>query len=676
MIKRVLGCLLILSINFQHIDCNAFEQTSRYSLIPRSVLFAKPDKFCVQLSPNGKYISYFARSDKGVELQVYDLNTQKMVRTFPVISARNMYLYRWCYTSKHILLPEDNQGDENDHVLCLNIETGEKNNITPFSKSKSFVAKLSDKFPNEIIVLNNKRNAQWFDAYRINIKNGNSEKIFENNFFADLIFNENFEIKAFTKVLPNGNVEILNSQKEVVLKIPFEDSETSGFSHFKKGEDILYGSSTLNKDKASLVAFDLKTKKMKVLFESEQADVSLTGPNFETRDPCLPVACDPQTFEPQVVEVNYLKSRKFPLTKEMSQNLSILQSKLGNKEFSIQARSQDDSRWLIVTAESDESIKYYLFNNLDKNIEFLFSNREVLDNYHLQKMEPVVIKSRDGLNLVCYLTRANGHNGKPTPLVAYIHGGPWCRDEYSFNSVVQWLSNRGYAVLQINYRGSSGFGKKFLNAINKNFEGVRNDIIDAVNWAIDQKIADKNKIAIMGGSFGGYSTLAGLAYTPDFFCCGVDVVGPSNFITLLSSVPEYWKPHMITWYKTVGNPDLKEDIPYLKKISPLFYKDKIKKPLFVFQGANDPRVNKAESDQIVEALKKKKSPVVYVVYPDEGHGFHREENIKSYIALSEKFFAKYLGGWYEPIHKNDVKGSSGKILEGREILEGNIKKMK
>ena len=673
MIKRVLCCLLILTIS-RDMGCNALEQTSKNSLIPRSVLFAKPDKFCVQLSHDGKYVSYFARTENGVELRVDDVNTKKTMRTFPVISARNMYAYCWCYTNKHILLPEDNQGDENDHILCLNIETGEKINITPFQKSKSFVAKLSDNFPDEAIVFNNKRDAKWFDAYRINIETGKHEKVFENNFYADLIFDETFQIKAFNKVLINGDVELLNSQKEVVLKIPFEEASCTSFYNFKKGEEVLYASSVFGKDKTSLVSIDLRTKEVKTLYESERADVVLCDNGSETRNPQVPISCDPKTYEPQFVEVNYLKAKKFPLTKNISENLSILHKKFGNKEFFIQGRSTDDSHWLVVTAESDESIKYYLFNNFDKNIKFLFANREALDSYHLQKMEPVVIKSRDGLDLVCYLTRANGNHGQPTPLVAYIHGGPWYRDSYGFNSMVQWLSNRGYAVLQINYRGSTGFGKKFLNSINKNFEGVRNDIIDAINWAIDQKIADKNKIAIMGGSFGGYSTLAGLAYTPDFFCCGIDVVGPSNFITLLSSVPEYWKPQMVTWYKTVGNPEIEADIPYLKKISPLFYKDKIKKPLFVFQGANDPRVNKAESDQIVEALKKKKSPVVYVLYPDEGHGFHREENIKSYIALSEKFFAKFLGGWYEPIHEDDMKGSSGKILEGKDVLALRIKK--
>ncbi len=655
MLKYLLSCSLVLS---SLCGCELSKDVVKLeegTLIPREVLFAKPDKFCVKLSPDGKYISYFARSESEVTLCVETIDG-KLVRKFPVTSARNMYAYCWVYTGNHILLPEDNQGDENDHILCLNIATGEKNNLTPFGKSKSFVIRRSQKFPSKVLVCNNKRNAQWFDVYNIDIETGKSEKVFENNAYADMTFNENFELKVLTKILSNGDMELLTSNNKLILKIPFEDTGVFGTYHLKKGENVLYASLPLGKDKASLVSVNIDTKEIKTLCDSDEADVTLSS-------------CDPKNFEPQLAEVNYLRKKDIPLSNKISENLNILREKFGEKEFYIQGRSLDDASWLIVTQESDESVKYYFFNNETKELKFLFSNQPALDKYHLQKMEPLVIKSRDGFNLVCYLTRANNFKeGSPAPLVAYIHGGPMARDEYGFDKMAQLLSNRGYSVLQINYRGSTGFGKKFFNAINRNLESVRNDIIDAVTWTIDNKIADKNKIAIMGGSFGGYSTLAGIAFTPDFFCCGVDIVGPSNFITLLSSVPEYWKPSMVTWYKIAGNPDVKEDIPYLKSISPLFKKDQIKKPLLVFQGANDPRVAKVESDQIVQALKEKKHPVAYVLYPDEGHGFHREPNIKSYIAFTERFLAKFLGGRYESLNNEELKGSSHEILEGKDLL--------
>lgn len=656
MLKCLLSCSLVLS---SLCGCELSQDVVKFdkdTLVPREVLFAKPDKFCVKLSPDGKNISYFARSGNEVILCI-DTVDGKSIRKFPVTSARNMYAYCWAYTCDHILLPEDNQGDENDHILCLNVKTGEKKNITPFNKSKSIVLRRSQKFPNEILICNNKRNAKWFDVYKINIESGKSERIFENNAYTEMIFNEDFEPKVLLKVLPNGDIDLLSNDKKLILRVPFEDTGVFGTYHLKKGENILYASLPMGKDKASLVSLNIDTKEIKILCNSDEADVYLSS-------------CDPKNFEPQLATVNYLRKKDIPVNTNISENLSILRKKFGEKEFYISGRSQDDSSWLIVTEESNESVKYYFFNNKTKDLKFLFSNQPVLDKYPLQKMEPLVIKSRDGLNLVCYLTKANNFKeGFPSPLIAYIHGGPMARDMYGFNKMAQLLSNRGYSVLQINYRGSTGFGKKFFNAINKNLESVRNDIIDAVKWTIDHGIADKNKVAIMGGSFGGYSTLAGLAFTPDFFCCGVDVVGPSNFITLLSSVPEYWKPSMVTWYKIAGNPDVKEDIPYLKSVSPLFKKDHIKKPLLVFQGANDPRVAKVESDQIVQALKDKNHPVAYILYPDEGHGFHREPNIKSYIAYTEMFLAKFLGGRYEDLNKEEFKGSTHEILEGKEILE-------
>ncbi|MBR1734904.1 MAG: S9 family peptidase [Alphaproteobacteria bacterium] len=660
LLKHVVCCILLVifcsisdAINLDNSNPSKILKTQ---LIPREILLAKPDRFCVKVSPNGKYVSYFSRIGSEVELHITTIDG-KLVRKFPVISSRNMGTYCWSFSNKYILLPEDNQGDENDHILCLNIKTGAKKNLTPFQKSKSFIYAISQNFPNEIIVGNNMRDAKWFDAYRINIETGVCKTLFENNFYLSLIFNSKFQIKAFVRTLKNGDIELLTPKNERILTIPFEEATCGCFYHMKKDEDILYASYPMGKDKASLIAIDLQTKKVTTLFESDLADVRLGS-------------CDPKTCEPQIATVNYLRKQNIPLSSSILKNLSILRKKLGNKEFYIKDRSIDDSLWIVFTEESNESVKYYSFKKANNDLKFLFSNQAALDRYNFQKMEPVVIKSRDGLNLVCYLTRATNSEilKNPTPLIAYIHGGPWARDDYSFDKIVQLFANRGYAVLQINYRGSEGFGKKFLNSINKNLEGVRNDIIDAINWAIDQKIADKNKIAIMGASFGGYSTLAGLTFTPDFFCCGVDIVGPSNFITLLSSVPEYWKPHMVTWYKTAGNPDNPDDIPYLKEISPLFHKDRIKKPLLVFQGANDPRVAKAESDQIVSALKQKKHSVAYVLYPDEGHGFHREPNIKSSIAFTEKFLAKILGGWYEPIKEEELKESTHKIIEGKNIF--------
>jgi dipeptidyl aminopeptidase/acylaminoacyl peptidase len=308
---------------------------------------------------------------------------------------------------------------------------------------------------------------------------------------------------------------------------------------------------------------------------------------------------------------------------------------------------------------------------------FLFNNRDDIADYPLVKMHDRVIKSRDGLDLVCYLSLPPGSDpdgdgvpNKPVPLILDVHGGPWARDDWGFNSSHQWLANRGYAVLNVNYRGSTGFGKNFLNASNGQWSGkMHEDLLDAVKWAVDNKIADQDKVAIMGGSYGGYATLVGLTYTPDAFACGVDIVGPSSLVTLLQHVPEYWMPFMPVMKIRVGDVDTEEGRKALLEKSPLTRVDKIKRPLLIGQGANDPRVKQQEADQIVKAMEEKKIPVTYVLYPDEGHGFHRPENNTSFNAVTEAFLAKQLGGRFQPVGE-DFKGSTITVPAGADQVPG------
>lgn len=302
---------------------------------------------------------------------------------------------------------------------------------------------------------------------------------------------------------------------------------------------------------------------------------------------------------------------------------------------------------------------YYLYDVKKQSLKFLFNEQKSLSKYKFREMKPVVIKSRDGLDLVCYLTRGDSTK----KLIMLVHGGPWSRDSYGFNEEVQLLANRGYSVLQVNYRGSLGFGKKFTSAANMNFDKIRNDIIDAANWAIENDIADKDKIAIMGRSFGGYSALAGLTFTSNFFCCGVDISGPSNWLTAEEKVPDSWKPHRASWYKLVGDPSTKEGREFMLKNSPALYAKNIKKPLIIFQGERDPNVDKGEAERMVAAMEKYNIPVRYVVYPDEGHGFQKEANQISSMAIIEEFLSKTLGGWYEKMSTEETKNSSHKIVK-------------
>jgi dipeptidyl aminopeptidase/acylaminoacyl peptidase len=312
-----------------------------------------------------------------------------------------------------------------------------------------------------------------------------------------------------------------------------------------------------------------------------------------------------------------------------------------------------------------------------RNAIFLFNNRDDLVDYPLVKMHAPVVESRDGLKLLCYLSLPPGsdpdNDGRPVepvPMVLNVHGGPWARDAWGLNPYHQWLANRGYAVLSVNYRGSTGFGKQFVNAADGEWAGkMHDDLIDAVQWAVDEKIALEDKVAIMGGSYGGYATLVGLTFTPEVFACGVDIVGPSSLVTLLQNVPEYWMPFMPVMKVRVGDVDTEEGRAELLERSPLPFVDKIKKPLLIAQGANDPRVTQLEADQIVEAMQEKNIPVTYVLYPDEGHGFARPENRKSFNAVTEAFLAEQLGGRFEPVGR-DFGGATITVPAGADEVPG------
>ncbi|MBI2266594.1 MAG: S9 family peptidase, partial [Armatimonadetes bacterium] len=324
--------------------------------------------------------------------------------------------------------------------------------------------------------------------------------------------------------------------------------------------------------------------------------------------------------------------------------------------FSITGRDRSDSVWTVAYRVDDGPVAYYVYHRGERKADFLFLNQPAIQKYRLAPMTPIVIPARDGLKLVSYLTVPPGVVPKHLPTVLLVHGGPWARDHWGIDPAVQWLANRGYAVLQVNFRGSTGFGKKFLNAANGQWGigSMQHDLTDAVQWAIKNDIADPRRVAVFGGSYGGYATLAGLTFTPELYACGVDLVGPSNLRTLLQSIPPYWALEKYNFTLRIGN--VEEDDELNRKLSPLFHVDKIRAPLLIGQGANDPRVNIRESDQIVQAMRARNLPVIYAVCPDEGHGFMRPENRLDFFGRAEEFLSKYLGGRHEAW--KEVKGSS------------------
>lgn len=618
-------------------------------LIPRQVLFAKPDKSAVRLSNAGDRISYISRKRTQVAITVSTLDG-KIIREFEVNAARNLSEYMWSGNDDFIFVLQDTNGDENNHVVALNLKDGTKRDLTPFKGARAELVTNNRQNPNEIIIRCNKRNPQWMDTYRLNFITGEMTLLFENNKYIAVLFNENLEFRVAVEMTKDGGQNVFlfkNGKPELLRHVSFEDCSNSFFvlQDMIIGDEWYYSSSE-GSDKNALFSYNLKTGSTNKLFSCDKSDIGHIHFDRKNQKPLF-------GFE------EYLKHNMLPIEAGMEKHIKFVKSKFPHDIVSLSSGDYSGKSWIVGVWSSTSCVRYYFYDTATQRLKFLFYSQEALNRYAFHEMEPIVIKSRDGLDLVCYLTRAP----KSSKLIMYIHGGPWCRDSYTFDKTAQFLANRGYSVMQVNYRGSSGFGKKFSTAINMNLDKVRDDIIDAANWAVENGIAARDQIGILGGSFGGYSVLAGLTYTPDFFCCGVDVVGPSNWKTLFEKVPEYWKPYMVGWYKCVGDPSTKEGRASLKKFSPITHVKDIRKPLIVFQGEHDPRVNKYESELIVGEMKKRGIPVSYVMYPDEGHGFVKEANRLSYLAIAEQFLAKVFGGWSEPIGKDELKESSHKIIE-------------
>jgi prolyl oligopeptidase PreP (S9A serine peptidase family) len=489
----------------------------------------------------------------------------------------------------------------------------------------------------------------------------------ENPGYVGWLADNNLEPRLGYRSTPTGGLEVLKLDEEgesLLMEIAPDDALTTYAIGFDATNTNLYALSSGGRDTAALVEIDFETGAEKVLAEGARADISA-------------VAIDAKTHEIFGYATNYLRVDWHGLDDKSAAQMKAMQAAIPG-DLQILASTADGNTLVVYADSAEKPGIYYLYDRAEDEARELFETRPVLDSDDLEPMYPVEIASRDGKTLVSYLTLPTGvaRNDKgipesPQPMVLYVHGGPWARDSYGYSATHQWLANRGYAVLSVNYRGSTGFGKGFVNAAIKEFSGkMHDDLIDAVNWAVENKIAEKDEIAIMGGSYGGYATLVGVTFTPDTFACGVDIVGPSSLVTLVESFPAYWGPSLeFTWYKYVGNPADETARADMFNRSPISRVKDIKVPLLIAQGENDPRVTKLESDQIVAAMNKNELPVTYLNYPDEGHGFARPENNMSFYATSEGFLSNCLGGRYEPIG-DDFKGSSVQVLNGAEHVPG------
>ncbi len=637
------------------------------TLLPRSALFANPDHAMPTLSPDGKRIAYLSSVDGVLNVWVAPASDLSKAKPVTQDKKRGIRTYRWAFTNDHVLYMQDKDGDENWHLHAVDLKSGADRDLTPLEGAQARIEELSHRIPFEVLVGINDRDKRFHDLYRVEIATGKRKLVQQNDGFASFAVDHDFKVRIGMKPEKDGGFTMMEPDGKSGFRelgtVPHEDSLTTQVLGFDKSGGKAYLADSRGRDVAALVELDLASKKTKVLLDDGQADVS-------------DIVQHPTDKRVQAAVATYDRLRWHALDPTLRADLDVIQTSAPG-DVRLLSRALDDSKWVVSTTVSDGPLKFWLYDRSKKKLDFLFTNVKALEDKKLAKMNPVILKSRDGLDLVSYLTLpreadASAPHGKPDagkgplPLVLLVHGGPWGRDSYSLNASHQWLSSRGYAVLSVNYRGSTGFGKKFVNAADKQWAAkMHDDLLDAVNWAVTEKIAQKDKVAIYGGSYGGYATLVGLTFTPDVFACGVDIVGPSNLVTLLQAIPPYWESEVESFTKRIGDHRTEEGRKYLLSVSPLTHVDRITKPLLIGQGANDPRVKQAESDQIVKAMQAKNIPVTYVVYPDEGHGFARPQNRTSFNAVAEIFLAQCLGGAYEPIG-SDFKGASITVPAGKE----------
>ncbi|MGZ7073713.1 MAG: S9 family peptidase [Candidatus Angelobacter sp.] len=640
---RILRQAVVVVLMFCGWSANPVAAQEKFTtpLIPREVLFGNPERADPQISPDGSQIGYLAPVDGVLNVWIRTLGKTDD-RPVTADKHRGIRNFLWQYDNKHILYVQDVGGDENWRLYQTDLATKQTKDLTPFDKVRVDIVAYEWSLPDTILVQMNKRNPKLFDVHRIDLKTGEVELDTENPGDVQGWQADNaLRIRAAQVQTADGGTIIRirdNSKSPWRELIKWGPDETfGGVNGFSPDNQALWVTTSLDVNAARLLEIDLGSGKRKVITEDPQFDVSGTINNPKTN------ALEAVSYTKQRTEYVFIDPRA-------KADFEALQ-KVRRGDIAGISQSLDDNKWIVGFVSDDAPEYWYLYDRSRQQATLLFSNRAQLEKYTLSAMKPIEFTARDGMKLYGYLTTPAGMEARNLPMVEFVHGGPWSRDQWGYSRYAQWLVNRGYAVLQVNFRGSTGYGKQYVNAGDRQWAGtMHTDLLDGKDWVAKQGIADPAKVCIMGGSYGGYATLAGVTFSPAAFACGVDIVGPSNLNTLLKTIPPYWSTLLATFHKRMGDSEA-----VLKEESPLFKADQIKAPLLIGQGANDPRVNKAESDQIVAAMRKNQKPVQYYVFPDEGHGFARPANNMAFNAASEEFLAKYLGGRFEPATADESK---------------------
>jgi dipeptidyl aminopeptidase/acylaminoacyl peptidase len=644
-------------------------QLADFPLIPRDDLFGNPTRAAGQISPDGKWLSWLAPRDGVLNVWMAPKDDPDAARPMTAAKDRPIRMYSWAGDGKSLLYIQDKAGDENFLLYRVDVASGEETTLTPFDNTRVQLVGGSHRHKDKVLVGLNNREPSMHDVWLLDVNSGELTEMFRNEQgFAGFESDDNLDLRMAIKQNEEGGSDFFRVVGGEVESEPFaatglEDSLTTSPAGYTSDGSVLYWVDSRGRDRAGLFAEDSQTGERTLIAEHDKADVGGT-------------MRDTKTGVVQAWSANYLRREWHAIDPEIGKSLDFLRDKLPG-DFSVMSRTDEDDIWIVGNDPLTAPSRTFIYDRKAGTLEEIYVTRPELEGAPLQPMQTLEIASRDGLTLPSYLTLppgcdpdGEGRPRAPLPMVLLVHGGPWARDGYGFNGMHQWLANRGYAVLSVNYRGSVGFGKHFINASNLEWAGtMHDDLIDAVEWAVAEGVAARDKVAIMGGSYGGYATLVGLTFTPEVFACGVDIVGPSNLETLLETIPPYWKPLVKQFHMRMGNPETEEGKRLLIERSPLHKADKIVRPLLIGQGANDPRVKQSESDQIVTAMEQHGIPVTYVVFPDEGHGFARPENNIAFTAIAENFLAECLGGRAEPIGET-LGRSTAEIRTGEDYVKG------
>ncbi|HEX3425086.1 MAG TPA: S9 family peptidase [Acidimicrobiales bacterium] len=607
-------------------------------LVPRRVLFGNPERVNPRISPDGTRLAWLAPDDGILNVFVAPLEDIKSATAVTNDRERGIRSYFWAHDNRHLLYVQDQGGDENWRVYAVDLIDGGVRDLTPFDEVQAQIVEVDKHFPERILVGLNKDNPQLHDVYSLDLASGELTKVAENPGFVGWVVDAEMNARGAVAPTPEGGSKVVvresaDGEWECLLDVPPDDALTTAPIAFSANGRFLLAVCSLDVDAGRLMWIDTDSGDYEVVAEDPQYDVAGVGLHPDTRDV-------------QLVYFQRERRDMVVLDPKIAEDIGALTA-YHPGDLALADRDDADATWLVSYTEDDGPVHYAAWNLEKQEVTDLFDHQPALSDYRLAHMEPFAFAARDGLVVYGYLTFPPDAEHVDLPTVVNVHGGPWFRDVWGYNPEAQWLANRGYLCIQVNYRGSTGYGKDFTNAGNREWGAkMHDDLLDAVAWAVDRRYADPDRVAIYGGSYGGYAALVGATFTPDVFACAVDIVGPSNLKTLIESVPPYWAPMIAQFYTRVGNPETEAD--FLWSRSPLSKVDEIRIPLLIAQGANDPRVKQAESEQIVAALKERGIDYEYLLFPDEGHGFAQPENRLKFYAAAEAFLARHLGGRVEP----------------------------